>query len=100
MSAEADRIMFEVYRQPGSNARYRVVYFTELDEENRDAEINAAMDGEHFYDGFIAVSAVEIAKSTISAFVARLNEGLPGSPQELDALLAPFGCPKLRCGVL
>jgi hypothetical protein len=54
-----------------------VVYFTELDEENREAEFNAAMDGENFYDGFIEASAIQTAKSTIAAFVARLNEGSP-----------------------
>ena len=90
MSGQADRVMFEVYRQEGFNARYRVVYFTELNDENREGEINAAMAGEHFYDGFIKASAIELAKATIAAFLTRLNEELTGTPQDLDALLAPF----------
>lgn len=94
MSVEADKIMFEVYREEGFNTRYRVVYFTELDEENRDAEISAAMEGEHFYDGFLEAAAIEMAKPIIAAFVARLNEGLAGSPQDLDALLRPFRPPR------
>ena len=90
MSAEAGKIMFEVYREAGFNSRYRVVYFTELDEDNREAEIDAAMAGEHFYDGFLQASAIEMARPAIAAFVARLNDGLPGTPQDLDVLLAPF----------
>jgi hypothetical protein len=86
----ADRIMFEVYREPGFNRQYRVVYFTELDEHERDAAINAALAGDHFYDGFLAASGRPAAKQVLAAFLTRLNEGGPGTPGELGALLAPF----------
>ena len=45
--------MFEVYRDVTYGTRYRVVYFTELQDHNKELEINRAMAGEHFVDGFI-----------------------------------------------
>src|SRR5689334_7170547 len=48
-----DKIMFEIYKDVARNGDYRVIYFTELDDHNREAEINRAANGEHIYDGFI-----------------------------------------------
>ena len=41
----AAKIMFEVYREGGYDRRYRVVYFTELNDHNRDTELNRCLAG-------------------------------------------------------
>jgi hypothetical protein len=90
MAAESDKIMFEVYRETGFNRRYHVIYYTELDEGARDRAIEAALSGEHFYDGFIAVSQSSEAKNAIAVFLRRLNDGVTGTADELEAVLARF----------
>jgi hypothetical protein len=90
MALAADRIMFEIYRETTYSGRYRVVYFTELNDHNRDAEINRALAGEHFYDGFIRSVRKEEAKKIITEAVAQLNEGEPVDPNALAAALAPY----------
>ena len=53
MAFEFDKIMFEIYRETEYTGKYRVVYFTELQDHNKESEINHAMAGEHLYDGFL-----------------------------------------------
>ena len=90
MALVADRIMFEIYRETTYSGRYRVVYFTELNDHNRDAEINRALAGEHFYDGFIRSARKEEAQQIIAEAVAQLNEGKSVDPEALAAALAPY----------
>jgi len=82
MPTGCDKVMFEIYREAGYDRRYRVVYFTELDEHNKEREINRAMAGEHLYDGFLSGSRLADGKAAIEAWLARWNRG--ESPQ-LDA---------------
>jgi len=44
---ESEKIMFEIYRESTYSGEYRVVYFTELQDHNKEAEINRAAAGEH-----------------------------------------------------
>lgn len=88
--AESDRIMFEIYRESGYARAYRVVYFTELDEHNKEAEISRALAGEHLYDGFIRSHQAGRAKSAISGILDRLNRGEAFGESEMDELLAPY----------
>jgi hypothetical protein len=90
MALESDKIMFEVYRETSYNRRYRVVYFTELTDRNKESEINRAMAGEHYFDGFIAGYKKEEAKAVIQEVVDRLNNGEAVAPQELEARLASY----------
>ena len=90
MPFESDKIMFEVYREADFGRKYRVVYFTELTEHNKEAEINAAMAGEHFYDGFIKSTASNEAKQVIDSFLLRLNAGEVITPNEFESSLMPF----------
>jgi hypothetical protein len=90
MALATDRIMFEIYRQATYSGRYRVVYFTELNDHNRDTEINRALAGEHFYDGFIRSFRKEEAKKIIDDVVAQLNEGRAVEPQALAEALSPY----------
>lgn len=92
MDPDAGRIMFEVYREPAFDRRYRTVYFTELDEAHRDEAIDAAFAGEHFFDGFIKAADAEAAKRLLESFVGRLNAGADDTAEELAGLLATFLC--------
>jgi hypothetical protein len=90
MALVTDRIMFEIYRESTYSGRYRVVYFTELNDHNRDAEINRALAGEHFYDGFINSFRKDEAKRIIEATIAQLNEGKVLDPRALAEALTPY----------
>ena len=90
-TAESSRIMYEIYREEGYDRRFRVIYFTELSEHNKEIEINRAMAGSHVHDGFIAERGKEAAKEAIASFVARLNAGEPASTDELEATLEGIG---------
>jgi hypothetical protein len=90
MAFATDRIMFEIYRETTYSGRYRVVYFTELNDHNRETEINRALAGEHFYDGFITSFRKDEAKAIIEATIAQLNEGKTVPSQALTEALAPY----------
>jgi hypothetical protein len=85
---ESEKIMFEVYREASYNRRYMVVYFTELNEHNKEVEINRAMAGEHFFDGFILEAGKDEAKAIIDRALERLNSGETLRPEELERELA------------
>jgi len=87
---ESDKIMFEIYREKTYSGQYRVVYFTELQDHNKEAEINRAMAGEHFYDGFIRQYRKDQAKEVINGILDRLNNGERLNKEDVDRALAPF----------
>ena len=72
---QSERTMFEVYRETAYSGVYRVVYFTELQDHNKEAEINRAMAGEHFVDGFLDNFTKEQAKKVIDGMLDQLNRG-------------------------
>jgi len=84
---ESDKVMFEIYREATYTGQYRVVYFTELNDQNKEYEINRAMAGEHFYDGFIKNYKKDEAKDIIEAILKRLNNGEKITPAQLEAAL-------------
>ena len=84
---EADKVMFEIYREAAYTGKYCVVYFTELNENNKEFEINRAMSGEHFYDGFIKNFGKDEAKEIINSLLGRLNNGEKLEPQEFERAL-------------
>jgi hypothetical protein len=90
MLMESDKVMFEVYRESTYTGKYRVVYFTELGDHNKEFEINRALSGEHFYDGFIRNHRKDEAKDLIDSLLKRLNDGEKLTPQEFEQALAPF----------
>ena len=91
MPMESEKIMFEIYTENkyGKN-EYRVVYFTELEEHNKEKEISDAMAGEHFFDGFIMEFRKNEAKAIIAKAVEKLNNGENVDPEELSKELAPY----------
>lgn len=82
MAFESDKTMFEVYRETTYTSKYRVVYFTELQDHNKESEINRAMAGEHFLDGFIKDFHKDDAKSVIDGLLTRMNAGEAMTPQQ------------------
>ena len=68
-----DKIMFEIYKANDYTDEYRVVYFSELDDHNRDKEIDNAMKGNHFFDGFILTLKKERAMKQIEDILEKLN---------------------------
>ena len=87
MLFEADKVMFEIYRETEYTGLYRVVYFTELEDHNKESEINHALAGEHFFDGFIRNYRKEEAKEIIGGILERLNGGERVDPQEIERAL-------------
>jgi hypothetical protein len=90
MPFESDKIMFEIYKETTYSGKYRVVYFTELQDHNKEAEISRAMAGEHVFDGFIRAYRKDQAKEIIDKLLARLNEGEAISPSEIELELKPY----------
>ena len=87
MLFEADKVMFEIYRETEYSGQYRVVYFTELQDHNKETEINHALAGEHFFDGFIGNYKKDEAKQIIDSILARLNNGEQVDPQDVERAL-------------
>lgn len=90
MIAISDKIMFEIYRETDYNHLYRVVYYTELNEHNKEYEINRAMAGEHIIDGYILETEKESAKKRIQELISELNSGNRLSDVEMRIVLQPF----------
>ena len=87
MLSESDKVMFEIYRETEYSGKYRVVYFTELNEHNKESEINHAVSGEHFFDGFIRNYRKEEAKRILEGIVTRLNGGDRMEPGDIERAL-------------
>ncbi len=87
MAFESDKVMFEIYRETQYSRKYRVVYFTELQDHNKESEINHALNGEHYYDGFIKNYRKDEAKQIIEACLTRLNGGESVPPAEIELAL-------------
>ncbi|MBI1941946.1 MAG: hypothetical protein HYS33_10615 [Acidobacteria bacterium] len=90
MPFESDKIMFEIYRESIYSGQYKVVYFTELQDHNKEFEISRAMAGQHFYDGFIRNYRKDQAKEAISKLLDRLNAGEELTPTDVERELKAF----------
>jgi thiaminase len=90
MPFESDKIMFEIYRETTYTGKYRVVYFTELQDHNKETEISRAKAGEHFYDRFIRAYRKDQAKEMIEKILTRMNEGEKLTPAEVEAEIKAF----------
>ena len=84
------RIMFEIYRDAVDDRRYRVVYFTELGEHERETEISNAARGDHVFDGFILARERSGAKEAVAGILDRLNRGAPLDSADIERELKPF----------
>ncbi len=87
---DAKKLMFEIYRDPNLEHGYRVVYFTELGEHEKEEEIANAMRGEHVFDGFILHRQRQEAKDLIGNLVERLNSGESLTSNDIADRLKPY----------
>jgi hypothetical protein len=85
-----DKIMFQIYRDGTYTHKFKVVYYTELTDHNRETEINRALAGEPFFDGFIRAFRKDAAKQIIDDYLRRLNDGESVEPQEVEKALAQY----------
>jgi hypothetical protein len=91
MSVEQEKqIMFEIYREPADYGCYRVVYFTELGEHEREREIGNALRGDHIFDGFLLSRERWQAKQAVQRILERLNNGATVDPADIEHELKPF----------
>ena len=75
LTSDTKKVMFEIYRDADYGHRYKVVYFTELGEHDKEDEINNAMRGQHVFDGFLLHRERNAAKQVVDDILKRLNEG-------------------------
>ena len=85
-----DKIMFEIYKENVYSGEYRVVYFSELDDHNKDKEIDRAMKGDHFFDGFILTIKKDRAMKQIEDILEKLNDGETLDDQYMNKYLEEF----------
>ncbi len=90
MPFESEKIMFEIYKETTYGGKFHVVYFTELQDHNKEQEINRAMAGDHIFDGFIRVYRKEQAKAAIDGILDRLNQGEAVTADQIQQALRPF----------
>lgn len=90
MAFESEKVMFEIYREKTYTGKYRVVYYTELQDHERDWEISRAMAGESFYDGFLKNYRLDEGKQVIAQFIERLNQGERVDPADVGAALHDY----------
>ena len=80
------KVMFEIFREREDGA-YRVVYFTELTEHEKDDALSEAMHGSHIYSGYLLHRERERGKATVGRLLDRLNAGETVSEQEIEFAL-------------
>lgn len=91
MAFESDKTMFEIYREKEFNKKFRVVYYTELNEHNKEAEINRALKGETVFDGFLKDINKDSGKQLIKDLLKEMNtSGECFSDEEIKKRLGDF----------
>ena len=90
LTADTKKVMFEIYREADFSGRYKVVYFTELGEHDKETEIADAMRGEHIYDGFLLHRDRSQAKQVVDEILGRLNRGESMASVDIEKLLEPY----------
>jgi hypothetical protein len=91
MIFESDKTMFEIYREGDFNKKFRVVYFTELDEHNKESEINHALLGDPVFSGFLKDESKAEGRLIIDEIIRQMNEkGEAYSEEEIKGRLGSF----------
>jgi hypothetical protein len=90
IDSDTKKLMFEIYREATFSGRFKVVYFTELGEHDKETEIADAMRGEHIFDGFLMHRDRNHAKQVVEEILDRLNRGELVDPSEIERTLQPF----------
>lgn len=78
--AADDRTMFEIYRETDYNRSFHYIFYTDLDEHEREREIAKAANGQTVFTGYIDDTRKEAARAVIEAIVDELNESDDDTP--------------------
>lgn len=90
LTTDTKKVMFEIYRDTAVSGQYKVVYFTELGEHDKDTEIADAMRGEHVFDGFLLHRERQEGKQVVDQILQNLNQGEVPDPAGIEAKLKPY----------
>ncbi len=91
MAVVSAKSMFEIYREKDFNKKFKVIIYTELNEHNKETEINRAMDGESVFDGFLKDSTKEEAKKVLKEVIGEMNKNEKAfSESEIKERLSEF----------
>ena len=90
LTSDTKKVMFEIYREAEFSGCYKVVYFTELGEHDKETEIADAMRGEHIFDGFLLHRERNQAKQIVDEILERLNRGESLGSVEIEQMLQPY----------
>jgi hypothetical protein len=90
LTTDAKKVMFEIYRDASLSGKYKVVYFTELGEHDKETEIADAMRGDHVFDGFLLHRERNQAKQVMEQILDRLNRGESVDRTMIEQILQPF----------
>ena len=90
LTSDTKKVMFEIYREANFGGRYRVVYFTELGEHDKETEIADAMRGERVFDGFLLHRERNQAKQVVDEILDRLNRGESVDESIIEQKLQPY----------
>ncbi|HWB73481.1 MAG TPA: hypothetical protein VG755_00970 [Nannocystaceae bacterium] len=90
--AADDRTMFEIYRETDYNRSFHYIFYTDLDEHEREREIAKAANGETVFTGYIDDTRKESARALIEAIVDELNDSDDDAPSlSNDAIRTRLG---------
>ena len=90
LTSDTKKVMFEIYRDSEFNGKFKVVYFTELGEHDKEKEIDDAMRGQHIFDGFLLHRERNQAKVVVDEILERLNRGEQIDESAIRESLQPF----------
>jgi len=90
LTSDTKKVMFEIYRDADFGGRYKVVYFTELGEHDKETEIDNAMRGQHIFDGFLLHRERSHAKEVVDEILERLNRGEELNEDAIRESLQPY----------
>ena len=90
LTSDTKKVMFEIYRDTSLTGQYKVVYFTELGEHDKDAEIAEAMRGEHIFDGFLLHRERQEGKQVVEQLLQQLNSGDNVDLAAIEEKLKPY----------
>ncbi len=86
--AVGDKTMFEIYRDAHNPAEVDVIYFTELEEHERDRVLARIASAESIFRGFLRDETKDEAKRRIAELLARAHGDV--DRDAVAAALAPY----------
>ena len=84
---DGKKVMFEIFREQ-HHGNYRVVYYTELCEHEKEDALNEAMNGVTVFSGYLLYRERDRARVMVDEVLARLNAGETLSETEIESRLS------------